>query len=157
MIVLAPIVKWLAQKLDSCLEGSMICNEELSIVGRLYEISEIFVSLAGSSRTCLDPLDYVYGILGLLDIHIPRTDNADTLWRTFLSKLKDHLTQMVNDIKEDDVNVSFTLSESACDIKLAHAENVSEVYNGLLSFEFDQRAMAMVLKDTGKTSNALYT
>lgn len=129
----------------------MICNEELSIVGRLYEISEIFVSLAGSSRTCLDPLDYVYGILGLLDIHIPRTDNADTLWRTFLSKLKDHLTQMVNDIKEDDVNVSFTLSESACDIKLAHAENVSEIYNGLLSFEFDQRAKAMVLKEGEKT------
>ncbi|KAI7887153.1 hypothetical protein K492DRAFT_233032 [Lichtheimia hyalospora FSU 10163] len=149
--VYVPIVEWLAQKLDSSLEGSYICNDELSMVSRLDQIQDVFDSLSGSPRTCMDPLDYVYGILGLLNLDIPRIDNADGLWAIFLSKLEERLTQMVNDITED-VNVSFTLSKSARDIKLIEAKHVSEVYNGLLTLEFDECAVALVLKDTEKTN-----
>lgn len=43
--------------------------------------------LGQSTRQCMDPADYVYGVLGLLKIKIPRMTDPNAVWQRFLSEL----------------------------------------------------------------------
>lgn len=42
-----------------------------------------------SKRRCYDPADYVYGVLGMMQIKIPRMNDPNAVWWYLLSKLDD--------------------------------------------------------------------
>ncbi|KAI7885178.1 hypothetical protein K492DRAFT_172505 [Lichtheimia hyalospora FSU 10163] len=39
----------------------------------------------------MDPVDYVYGVLGMLQIKIPRMTDPKKVWQRFLSELDDYM------------------------------------------------------------------
>ncbi|CDH54977.1 predicted protein [Lichtheimia corymbifera JMRC:FSU:9682] len=53
--------------------------------------SDIMGSLRRSKRRCYDPCDYIYGVLGMTRIKIPRMTDPNAVWRHFLSELDDLL------------------------------------------------------------------
>lgn len=97
----------------------------------------------------MDPVDYVYGVLGLLDLDITRMNDADLVWQTFLSKLNERLNRMIDQVTQG--KVSFTINQEKVD--LTKARNMSDVYKGLLKFHFDEQAdlnQAQEAGDLGK-------
>ena len=126
-----------AQKAYGFLDGFDIYRESCSndLYG-LYSLSDLFDNFSTCTRSCMDPVDYVYGILGLIDVDIPRMNDADLVWQTFLSKLKERLNSMIDQVTQG--NVTFTIDGNQVD--LTKATNMSDVYKGLLKFHFDEQA-----------------
>ncbi|KAI7881953.1 hypothetical protein K492DRAFT_176594 [Lichtheimia hyalospora FSU 10163] len=56
---------------------------------RLPCLQSTLHKFAESTRTCTDPVDFVYGVIGLLDIGLPRMDNAHQVWEAFQGKFRD--------------------------------------------------------------------
>ncbi|KAI9319105.1 hypothetical protein BX666DRAFT_2025438 [Dichotomocladium elegans] len=52
----------------------------------LFPLLLLYLSL--DKRTCLDPCDYVYGVLGYLEIRLPRMCDPAEVWQAFLSQVK---------------------------------------------------------------------
>ncbi|KAI7887146.1 hypothetical protein K492DRAFT_202759 [Lichtheimia hyalospora FSU 10163] len=130
-------VHGVAQKAYGFLDGFDIYRESCSndLYG-LYSLSDLFDNFSTCKRSCMDPVDYVYGILGLIDVDIPRMNDADLVWQTFLSKLKERLNSMIDQVTQG--KVTFTISGNQVD--LTKATNMSDVYKGLLKFHFDEQA-----------------
>ncbi|KAJ8654028.1 hypothetical protein O0I10_010364 [Lichtheimia ornata] len=74
-------------------------------------------SLSGSKRRCYDPVDYVYGVLGMLRIKIPRMEDPNDVWRHFLSQLDDLVPRDGRWI------------DLADEIDLRKVKNIGEVYH----------------------------
>lgn len=55
---------------------------------RAAECMQILSTFRQSSRRSTDPRDYIYGVLGLLGLHIPRIDDPMALWRLFLFEIQ---------------------------------------------------------------------
>ena len=55
---------------------------------RAIECIHILSTFRQSSRRCTDQRDYIYGVLGLLGLHIPRIDDPVALWRLFLFEIQ---------------------------------------------------------------------
>ena len=49
----------------------------------------VIMALRYSTRRCYDPADYVYGMLGMMQIKIPRMEDPNQAWRHLLSELDD--------------------------------------------------------------------
>ncbi|KAJ8652919.1 hypothetical protein O0I10_011453 [Lichtheimia ornata] len=65
------------------------CNAYHIYMTRSEILYNTMVPLMLSERRCYDPCDYVYGVLGMLRIKIPRMTDPNDVWRHFLSKLDD--------------------------------------------------------------------
>lgn len=99
-------------------------------------IHDLILSLGESTRRCYDPCDYVYGVLGMLQIKIPRMADADEVWDRFLDELDDYIDNL-----EDNELASGALvgtSDRARQINLLEAKNMKDVYNDLLVIEEDE-------------------
>lgn len=59
------------------------------ISGNKRDFAIIIASLMYSTRRCYDPADYVYGVLGMMRIKIPRMSDPNAVWWHLLSKLDD--------------------------------------------------------------------
>ena len=57
----------------------------------VYQFCYLIGSLSDSPRRCMDPVDYVYGVLGMLQIKIPRMIDPKKVWQRFLSELDDYM------------------------------------------------------------------
>ncbi|KAJ8652905.1 hypothetical protein O0I10_011439 [Lichtheimia ornata] len=55
----------------------------------IESVQYVMLSLRNSKRRCYDPCDYIYGVLGMLQIKIPRMSDPNAVWKEFLSKLDD--------------------------------------------------------------------
>ncbi|CDH50485.1 predicted protein [Lichtheimia corymbifera JMRC:FSU:9682] len=96
----------------------------------LSEISSLLVSLGASSRRCMDPVDYVYGVHGMFQIKIPRMSDPTAVWQRFMSELEKYTEAMVNEKSEID-GKNYKFPAFAYRIDLREAENMSDVYERL--------------------------
>ncbi|KAJ8652914.1 hypothetical protein O0I10_011448 [Lichtheimia ornata] len=80
-------------------------------------------SLSDSTRRCYDPCDYVYGVLGMLQIKIPRMEDPNEVWRCLLNELDRH-----------PVDITFAPDkciDRADEIDLLKVRAIGEVYRKL--------------------------
>ncbi|CDH60924.1 predicted protein [Lichtheimia corymbifera JMRC:FSU:9682] len=100
----------------------------------------LFSSFSFSFRRCYDPVDYVYGVLGLLQIKISRMTDPTAVWQRFLYELDNYL----EDFKGTEFPVFggfFTkaicgIDGSAYEVRLEDVRNMREVYEVIISYEY---------------------
>ncbi|KAI7877829.1 hypothetical protein K492DRAFT_209362 [Lichtheimia hyalospora FSU 10163] len=97
---------------------------------RFIGLKSMLDNLAGSPRTCTNPVDYVYGVLGLLAIDVPRMSDPHAVWSTFLSVL----SQRLQSVERNDPDFFASVSETAHSFDLSKAKNLGHVYHGLVIF-----------------------
>ena len=90
-------------------------------------IFRLIRSLKDSSRCCMDPVDYVYGALGIFQMKIPRMDDPNDIWRLFLCELDKHVK---NSPQSHIAKVE--ISERAHRVDLRKAKNMADVYKYLI-------------------------
>lgn len=83
-------------------------------------------SLGFSSRQCMDPVDYVYGILGMLQIKMPRLDNPADVWTRFLYELGNYMETM-GPFELEDGNI-IKINEHAYQIDICRARDMADIY-----------------------------
>ncbi|KAI7878423.1 hypothetical protein K492DRAFT_196834 [Lichtheimia hyalospora FSU 10163] len=105
-----------------------------------YQFIFLLHSLGNSTRRCMDPVDYVYGVLGMLNIKIPRMAEPKAVWQRFLSELDNYMGMA--DIKNEVIQTSKYTSgmsngirESAYKADLREVECMGDVYKNLLVTE----------------------
>lgn len=93
----------------------------------------LIMSLSVSRRRCMDPVDYVYGVLGMFQIKIPRMSDPAAVWQRFLSELQQYMEPMKNDriVMDGAMYKIGTLDDRTCPNDLQKAKNMSYVYRKL--------------------------
>ncbi|CDS10612.1 hypothetical protein LRAMOSA11098 [Lichtheimia ramosa] len=94
-------------------------------------INFLFAAFARSSRQCMDPVDYVYGVLGVLQFDVPRKTDANEVWQLFISELQKLVTDPKRITIEDELDkvlVSRYCSDRARECNLLTAENMCQVF-----------------------------
>lgn len=124
-------------------ETKLDCNNNCSPLDLLFMFAQ-------SSRRCMDPTDYVYGVLGLLQMDIPRMNDPHAVWTYFLSQVEDLVASSSHDHHHRHHcsgihTTTITLSERAKKFDLSKADNMADVYGGLLYVEY---ASSSSLQDT---------
>lgn len=87
----------------------------------------LLASLSESPRRCMDPVDYVYGVLGIFQIKIPRMSDPDTVWQLFLSELENYMKDLQHNPKGIPV-----INDHAFQINLRKAKNMADIYKDLV-------------------------
>ncbi|CDS06557.1 hypothetical protein LRAMOSA09085 [Lichtheimia ramosa] len=82
----------------------------------------LIMSLHHSRRQCMDPVDYVYGVLGMLRIKIPRMKDPKAVWQRFLTELDNCMEKRKERRLIDHVH----------QVDLLQANHISDVYSKLL-------------------------
>ncbi|KAI7875164.1 hypothetical protein K492DRAFT_173695 [Lichtheimia hyalospora FSU 10163] len=102
-----------------------------------YSLSFLMYALGKSTRRCMNPVDYVYGILGMLQIKIPRMEDPSAVWQSFLCEFENYIN---GDIKEE-VDSPFRnitgISDRAHQVNLQEVQHMSDVYKDFLTTEMD--------------------
>lgn len=101
-------------------------------------IVDVIESFGTSPRRCMDPVDYVYGVLGVIPFDIPRMTDPKKVWQQFLSHLeklipplKKRMASMRPQVKIQGIN------DRAYQVDLSTASNMADVYNNLIIVEVD--------------------
>ena len=104
-------------------------------VGRksIEEFHNLIESLGWSTRTCMKPEDYVYGVLGMFQLQIPRMTDPNEVWQYFLQELDKYMERMEIKGKDFYGYVITGISERAFNVDLWKAKNMSDVYKDLLT------------------------
>ncbi|KAI7878246.1 hypothetical protein K492DRAFT_170992 [Lichtheimia hyalospora FSU 10163] len=84
-------------------------------------------SLGNSTRRCKNPVDYVYGILGMLHFQIPRLTDTNDVWRLFLSELDYYIKNI-----PQPSYLKVKVGEDAHKVDLRKAKSMADVYKDLL-------------------------
>lgn len=80
----------------------------------------------------MDPVDYVYGMLGIFQIKMPRLKDPNAVWKLFLSKFQDH----VNENWSQSLPITKGISRRARRVDLLKVENMADVYKDFLEDYF---------------------
>ncbi|KAJ8652743.1 hypothetical protein O0I10_011625 [Lichtheimia ornata] len=122
---------------DMLLNTPLVVKDEVrsnaSLGGHLEPLVIFFNHLRSSKRSCYLAVDYVYGILGILGVDVPRQDNPDVVWKHFLAYL-DHVvyeTYGGNDMSFHDYS-KIDVSEKARQFVLSEADNLGQVFDNVL-------------------------
>lgn len=86
----------------------------------------------------MDPVDYVYGLLGMFQIKIPRLSDPNEVWQTFLSELDDYMEDMKNEqvLSEDNNKGKLVgINDDAKQVDLRKARNMADVYKDIIYLE----------------------
>lgn len=78
----------------------------------------------------MDPVDYVYGVLGMFHFKIPRMNDPNMVWQLFLSELDNYMMDFKD--KKFSWGRITGISDNAYQIDLLKAANMADVYNDLL-------------------------
>ncbi|KAI7887236.1 hypothetical protein K492DRAFT_173569 [Lichtheimia hyalospora FSU 10163] len=85
----------------------------------------------------MDPVDYVYGVLGMFNIKIPRMTEPKAVWQRFLSELENYMDMA--GLKNKLIHVAgnssakiIGINEPIYKIDLQKVECIGDVYNGFL-------------------------
>lgn len=99
----------------------------------------LMTSLAGSRRRCMDPVDYVYGVLGMFQFKIPRMSDPNAVWQRFLSELEKYTEPMMNDKFElEGHKYKLTAFDDRAYLKdLREAKDMSDVYTYVCTMKAD--------------------
>ncbi|KAI7881893.1 hypothetical protein K492DRAFT_224810 [Lichtheimia hyalospora FSU 10163] len=104
-----------------------------------YQFAFLLGSLGGSIRRCMDPVDYVYGVIGMLNIKLPRMTDPKAVWQRFLSELDKYMDMA--GIKNNEYYITryetkkiIGIRESAYKIDLQEVKCMKNVYEGILDF-----------------------
>ncbi|CDS08875.1 hypothetical protein LRAMOSA10236 [Lichtheimia ramosa] len=87
-----------------------------------YDVCPLFLSLNQSPRRCMNQVDYVYGVLGILGFKIPRKKDPIEVWQLFLHELTNNMGDSTRGAEFFDRAVKFDLQK---------AETLGDVYNEL--------------------------
>lgn len=96
-------------------------------LGIMRELYTLFYILGKSSRRCMDPVDYVYGVLGVLQLDIPRTTDTDTVWQHFLSQLEKLIVRIKSPLNPKKRS-NTTIDARAWNVDLKTAQSMADVY-----------------------------
>ncbi|KAI7875682.1 hypothetical protein K492DRAFT_199005 [Lichtheimia hyalospora FSU 10163] len=105
------------------------------------QLKLLMIALGNSTRRCMNPVDYVYGVLGMLQIKIPRMKDPDAVWQSFLCEFENYVDR---DIKN---NVFFPtmpitgISDRAHLVNLQEVEHIGDVYKGFLAIAKNHAAL----------------
>lgn len=108
------------------------------------EFYNLIDALGKSQRHCYDPVDYVYGVLGMFEINIERMSDPVQVWRRFVSELDNYMEKNGFKIEETFDSMSsnsYKISYRALQVNLLEVKNMTDVYKDLLemSSTFDDR------------------
>ncbi|KAI7875155.1 hypothetical protein K492DRAFT_173718 [Lichtheimia hyalospora FSU 10163] len=84
----------------------------------------------------MDPVDYVYGVLGMLNIKIPRMTEPKAVWQIFLSELDKHMetagikNQLIYMGRYGYIKIIGV--DRSDEIDLHEVESMGHVYRGIL-------------------------
>lgn len=83
----------------------------------------------------MDPVDYVYGVLGILQIKMPRMTDPDQVWKRFLSELDNYMEmeKMKEGIHHSGKRLIFKICDDAYKVDLQKVKDMTFVYKGLLT------------------------
>ncbi|KAJ8654564.1 hypothetical protein O0I10_009746 [Lichtheimia ornata] len=90
----------------------------------------LICSLGKSTRRCMDPVDYVYGVLGMFHFKIPRMTDPNTVWQLFLAELDNYMMDFKD--KKFSWGRITGISDNAYQIDVLKAKNMADLYNDLL-------------------------
>ncbi|KAI7876077.1 hypothetical protein K492DRAFT_198712 [Lichtheimia hyalospora FSU 10163] len=130
------LLDWMAETNHARAFNKQHCDKN----ERANQFGALFYSLYSSTRRCMDPVDYVYGILGMLKIKIPRMTDPEAVWHRFLFELDNYMDMMgtktavfrFSNGSKSRISVN---KESAHEIVLQEATCMADVYKGLLCDE----------------------
>ncbi|KAJ8652602.1 hypothetical protein O0I10_011748 [Lichtheimia ornata] len=118
----------MAKMTITCVEEISTCRQlnshRVSLPSDSWIWPELFDTFGKSSRQCMDPVDYVFGMFGMCPLDIPRMADPNAVWQLFLAKLEDLLA--------NDDSPRTRISDRARHFDLAAAQNMADVYQGLL-------------------------
>ncbi|KAI7887136.1 hypothetical protein K492DRAFT_221178 [Lichtheimia hyalospora FSU 10163] len=106
-----------------------------------YQFGLLLLALGYSTRRCMDPVDYVYGVLGMLQIKIPRMIDPKAIWQCFLSELDKHMdmagikNEVIQFPPDDSKTKIIGISELAHQVDLENAQCMADVYDDILEYE----------------------
>lgn len=96
----------------------------------------MFKSFALSARECMDPLDYVYGVLGLFRFDISRKSDPNEAWHLFISELENYLVDpsrvKIENTYQREIAYKLLNNCQACHCNLMVARNMRDVYQCLV-------------------------
>ena len=89
----------------------------------------------------MDPSDYVYGVLGLVQMDIPRMNDPRAVWSYFLSQVEDLIESWLHDSERHHYAsgkhiAAIAVSERAKKFDLSKASDMADVYANLLHVEY---------------------
>ncbi|KAI7881130.1 hypothetical protein K492DRAFT_207082 [Lichtheimia hyalospora FSU 10163] len=101
-----------------------------------FGLEVLMPALGDSTRRCMNPVDYVYGLLGMLQIKIPRMEDPDAVWQSFLCEVDKFIDI---DTKEQTFNPTQItgISDRARQVNLLEVEHMGDVYKDFLTTVFD--------------------
>ena len=104
------------------------------------ELDLLMSTLGNSTRRCMNPVDYVYGVLGILQIKIPRMDDPSTVWQSFLCEFDKYIDI---DMKEQMFGYRQItgISDRARQVNLQEVEHMGDVYKDFLTTVTDHVAL----------------
>ncbi|CDH59381.1 predicted protein [Lichtheimia corymbifera JMRC:FSU:9682] len=95
-------------------------------------------SLEWSRRSCMDPVDYVYGLLGIFQIRIPRMSDPSEVWRTFLFEMDNYMEDMKNEevlSVDNEKGKLVGIKDDAKQVDLRKARQIADVYKDFMYLE----------------------
>ena len=83
----------------------------------------------------MNPVDYVYGVLGMLRIKIPRMKDPNAVWQTFLRELYSYNFG------------NFEVSNRVRQVNLQEVEHMGDVYKDFFITSLDEPDLTTVLDE----------
>ncbi|CDH60916.1 predicted protein [Lichtheimia corymbifera JMRC:FSU:9682] len=116
--------------IDSCTNAWGIMDYcQYTICSTLFHVS---------ARRCYDPVDYVYGVLGLLQIKIPRVTDPTAVWLRFLYELDNYIEDFKG--KEFQIGnfkrVFKGIDDRAYQVRLGRVTKMCDVYLPPISYDY---------------------
>ncbi|KAI7876099.1 hypothetical protein K492DRAFT_198732 [Lichtheimia hyalospora FSU 10163] len=105
-----------------------------------HKLMFLMDTLGDSTRRCMNPVDYVYGVLGMLQIKIPRMEDPYAVWKSFLCEFENYID---GDIKGQECLPTFQItgiSNRAHQVNLLEVEHMGDVYKDFLTTVMDHAA-----------------
>lgn len=86
----------------------------------------------------MDPVDYVYGLLGIFQIRIPRMSDPSEVWRTFLFEMDNYMEDMKNEevlSVDNEKGKLVGIKDDAKQVDLRKARQIADVYKDFMYLE----------------------
>lgn len=122
------ILMWMGE-----IEQARDFNKKRMLKMEAIDFYKLVKSLGYSMRECMDPADFVYGVLGMLQIKMPRLSNPKEVWARFLHELEIYME--TNNLFKHGERRKVYINSSIYDFDICEAECMSEVYNRLLELD----------------------
>ncbi|KAI7875679.1 hypothetical protein K492DRAFT_173153 [Lichtheimia hyalospora FSU 10163] len=108
------------------------------------QLTYLMRTLGDSARCCMNPVDYVYGVLGMLQIKIPRMKDPNAVWQSFLCEFENYIDGGIKEEMFDCKHIT-GISDRARQVNLQKVDCMGDVYEDFLTIVKDQVAVDKIL------------